>query len=63
MLILSRKEGEGVLVDGGIRIVILECERNVVRIGIEAPAELRIVREEIAGEPPPPRARAAQGGA
>lgn len=63
MLILSRKEGEGVLVDGGIRIVILECERNVVRIGIEAPAELRIVREEIAGEPPAPRARAAQGGA
>ena len=47
MLILSRKAGEGVLVEGGIRIVILECERNGVRIGIEAPAEVPIYRHEI----------------
>lgn len=47
MLILARKPGESVVLDGGIRIVVLECDRRGVRIGIEAPSSVGIVRGEI----------------
>lgn len=48
MLILGRREGESVLIEGGIRIVVVSCDRNGVRLGIEAPDNLRILRGEIA---------------
>jgi carbon storage regulator len=48
MLILSRREGDAIIIDGGIRIVIVACDRKGVRIGIEAPPDVSIVREEIA---------------
>jgi carbon storage regulator len=47
MLILSRKQGEAILVDGGIRIVVLATDNGGVRLGIEAPRDVGIVREEI----------------
>lgn len=47
MLILARKPGESIVLDGGIRIVVVECDRRGVRLGIEAPAEVGIVRGEI----------------
>jgi carbon storage regulator len=47
MLILSRKVGDAILVDGGIRIVIIACDRKGVRIGVEAPSDVSILREEI----------------
>jgi carbon storage regulator len=47
MLILSRKVGDAILVDGGIRIVIIACDRKGVRIGVEAPPDVSILREEI----------------
>ncbi len=47
MLILSRRVGDAILIEGGIRIVILACDRKGVRIGIEAPPEVSILREEI----------------
>lgn len=47
MLILSRKPGDSIVIDGGIRIVVLECDRRGVRIGIDAPAEIGILRGEI----------------
>jgi carbon storage regulator len=47
MLILSRRVGDAILVDGGIRIVIIACDRKGVRIGVEAPPEVSILREEI----------------
>lgn len=48
MLILSRKPGDAVLIDGGIRVVVLSLDSGGVRLGIEAPASVGIVREEIA---------------
>lgn len=48
MLILSRKPGDAVLIDGGIRVVVLSSDSGGVRLGIEAPASVGIVREEIA---------------
>ena len=47
MLILSRRPGEAILIDGGIRIVVLAADARGVRLGIEAPPETNIVREEI----------------
>jgi len=48
MLVLSRQPGHAVLFTGGIRVVILECSKRNVRIGIEAPAAVGILREEVA---------------
>jgi len=48
MLVLGRKEGESILIEGGIRIVVIACDRGGVRIGIEAPPATKILRGEIA---------------
>ncbi len=48
MLILGRREGDSILIDGGIKIVVVSCDRHGVRIGIEAPAHVKILRGEIA---------------
>lgn len=47
MLILSRRAGEAILLAGGIRIVVIATERGQVRLGIEAPPEVTILRQEI----------------
>lgn len=47
MLILSRKQGQAILVDGGIRIVVLATDNGGVRLGIDAPGHVGIVREEL----------------
>lgn len=47
MLVLSRRRGQAILLDGGIRIVVLESDRRSVRLGIEAPATTGIQREEL----------------
>lgn len=48
MLILGRKAGESIVIDGGIRVVVLACDRGGVRLGIEAPSDVTILRGEIA---------------
>ena len=48
MLILSRKAGDAILIDGGIRVQVIGVEGSSVRLGIEAPTSVGIVREEIA---------------
>lgn len=47
MLILTRKPGDAIVIDGGIRIVVLGVDARGVRLGIEAPSSVGIVREEI----------------
>jgi carbon storage regulator len=47
MLILSRKAGDSVMIDGGVRIVVLGVEGSSVRLGIDAPADVRVLRGEI----------------
>ncbi|HWE40270.1 MAG TPA: carbon storage regulator [Isosphaeraceae bacterium] len=47
MLVLSRKLGEKIVVDGNIVITVVKIDRNQVRIGIEAPGEIPIYREEL----------------
>ena len=47
MLVLSRKSGEAILVGNDVRVVVVDVSGGVVRLGIEAPRELNVVREEI----------------
>jgi carbon storage regulator len=47
MLILNRRAGEAILIDGGVRIVVIASDSGGVRLGIEAPPSVGIVREEI----------------
>jgi carbon storage regulator len=63
MLILSRRPGDAILIDGGIRIVVLASGQRCVRLGIEAPAQVGIVREEILNRTPEGEAKAAPNGA
>jgi len=48
MLVLSRQIGERVLVGDSIVVTVLESRGQVVRIGIEAPRTIVVLREEIA---------------
>ena len=50
MLILSRRNGESIHIDGGIRIVVISSDRRGVRLGIDAPSEIGIVRGEIVAQ-------------
>jgi carbon storage regulator len=50
MLILSRKPGETVVIDGRIRVKVVRVEGEVVKIGIEAPAEISVHRQEVYDE-------------
>ena len=47
MLILTRKSGEGLRIGDDIRIVILEVKGNQVRIGIDAPENTHVHRDEV----------------
>ena len=48
MLVLSRKEGERILIGDDIRVTVVRVSGGGVRLGIEAPPESAIIREELA---------------
>ena len=47
MLILSRRAGESVTIGNDIKVRVVSVSGNQVRLGIEAPREVRVLREEI----------------
>ncbi len=47
MLVLTRKAGEGIIIGDDIRITIIEAKGGGIRIGIDAPADKKIYRQEI----------------
>ena len=47
MLVLSRKVGERILIGDKIVVTIVRVQQNGVRIGIDAPPEMTVVREEL----------------
>ena len=61
MLVLTRRLGEGITIGSGIRVVILGIRGNQVRLGIEAPPETEIYRDEIYAKIVDENRRAAEG--
>ncbi len=63
MLVLSRKTNEKIVIDGGIVLTVVKIEGGQVRLGIEAPSDVKILREEIAAKAGGRRAEPALAGA
>ncbi|QDU82410.1 hypothetical protein Pla110_41650 [Polystyrenella longa] len=47
MLVLSRKCGEEIVIDGNIRVQVIQCSGGRVRLGISAPGDVAIKRSEL----------------
>lgn len=47
MLILRRKKNESILIGNDIRITVVECAGDGVRLAIDAPRQVSILREEL----------------
>jgi carbon storage regulator len=60
VLVLNRRLGQAIVMDGGIRVIVLQCDRGRVRLGIEAPGATNVFREELVLESAP--ASSAGGG-
>jgi carbon storage regulator len=52
MLVLSRKPSQQILVGSEIRITVVRIDRNQVRLGIQAPPGIPILRNELTEKPP-----------
>ena len=50
MLILTRKIDQSIVIQGNITIVVLGVERDRVKLGIQAPAEVAVLRQELFDE-------------
>jgi carbon storage regulator len=47
MLVLTRKIGESLAINENIRITVLEVKGKTVRLGIEAPDDIKVYRQEV----------------
>jgi carbon storage regulator len=47
MLVLTRRIGEEIIIDGRIRVKITAVQGDKVRVGVSAPQSVRIDREEV----------------
>jgi carbon storage regulator len=47
MLVLSRKVGEKILIGDNISVTVVRVAQGIVRIGVDAPKNMAVVREEI----------------
>lgn len=50
MLVLSRKLGEVIVIDGGIEVTVVDIDRGKVRLGLVAPKHINIYRKELLRE-------------
>ncbi|GLY96853.1 carbon storage regulator CsrA [Actinoplanes sp. NBRC 103695] len=47
MLVLTRRAGESVMIGDDVVITVLEARGDVIRLGIQAPRDVRVHREEV----------------
>jgi carbon storage regulator len=50
MLVLSRKVGEEIVIDGNIVLTVVEISGSRVKIGIHAPRDMAVIRGELVGK-------------
>jgi carbon storage regulator len=62
MLVLTRRPGQRILIDDRIVVTVVSTKNGQVRLGIDAPSEVHILREELQGTPPVPAALKARAG-
>ena len=55
MLVLGRKENESILIGDNIRITVVGRSGSSIRIGVQAPQSVQVVREELLSSRPPGR--------
>ena len=53
MLVLSRKQDQEIIIGDNIKIKVLRVKGNTIRLGIEAPREVKVVRGELPPQPSP----------
>jgi carbon storage regulator len=51
MLVLSRKVGEKIVIDGNVTVEVVKIHGNRITLGIEAPSSIRILRGELQDRP------------
>ena len=61
MLILTRKKDEAIRIGESILVRVVEIDKNTVKLGIEAPREVEILREELIQAVSEENLKAAQG--
>lgn len=47
MLVLTRKRNESIVIDGQIELTVIEVRGNRVKLGIKAPLDVEVLRQEI----------------
>lgn len=47
MLVFTRRRGEAIIIDGGIEVRVLRVGREGVRLGVVAPADIAVHRQEV----------------
>lgn len=56
MLILVRKAQQGIWIEGNIWVKVLSVERDRVKLGITAPGDVKVMRQELINLTPPDEA-------
>lgn len=51
MLVLSRKEGESIAVGDNVVLTVVRINGDKVRIGVDAPAKVKVLRTELEAHP------------
>ena len=47
MLVLSRKKDQSIIINGNVRVMLIEIRGDKIRLGIEAPKDVTVHREEV----------------
>lgn len=61
MLILVRKAQQGIWIEGGIWVRVLSIERDRVKLGITAPGDVKVMRQELVIDLVPPEEERQKG--
>lgn len=59
MLVLSRKPNQSIMIGDGIEVVVLDVKGDTVKIGLKAPRDVKVYRQEVYAEITRENARAA----